>query len=99
MVLVIKITTQSIIIGYGIFKHKIDWDNVLEIYRDKSSTVNYGGWGVHFGKVEGNWRLVYNIPETPRLVLRLKKGIFREFVFSTKKPDDVIRLVDEQINL
>ncbi|OPY22688.1 MAG: hypothetical protein A4E27_01738 [Methanobacterium sp. PtaU1.Bin242] len=84
--------------GYGIFKHKIPWDNVDKVYLDKSSVANYGGWGIRFGKVEGKWRLVYNIPESDCIVMSLKEGRYQEFVFSTKNSQEVITLIKEQID-
>jgi len=39
--------------------------------------------------------LVYNIIEGPRVVLSLKSGRFRE-VFSTKRPEEVIKVVRQQ---
>lgn len=97
LILVVKITSEFLIVGYGIFKHKINWKDVENVYRDKASVVKYGGWGIRFGKVEGIWRLVYNIPESDRIVLKLKKGNFREFVFSTKNSENVLKLIKEQI--
>lgn len=97
--LTIQITPQHLVAGYGIFKHKISWDNVESVYPDKSPVLtNYGGWGIRFGKVGGKWRLVYNIPESDRIVMSLKDGKFREFVFSTKNSQEVITLIKEQID-
>lgn len=93
----IRITLQSINAGYGIFKHKVSWEDVVDCYLDKASTIRYGGWGIRIGRIKGKWRLVYNVIGGSRVVLSLKKGRFREFVFSTKKPEEVINLVKQQI--
>jgi hypothetical protein len=95
--LIIKITPNFISVGYGIFKHKIPWENVEGAYVDQAPNISYGGWGIRLGRVGGKWRLVYNIPATPRVVLSLKKGSFREFVFPTKNLAEVTKLIDEQI--
>jgi len=39
----IKMTPRSIDVGYGIFKHKILWENVGDCYLDETSTIQYGG--------------------------------------------------------
>lgn len=93
----IKMTPRSVSIGYGIFKHEILWENVEDCYLDEALTIRYGGWGIRIGRVKGKWRLVYNVMVGPRVVLSLKKGRFGEFVFSTKKPEEVINVVKQQI--
>lgn len=95
--LTVRISSQSIDVGYGVFKHKIRWEDVEDCYLDEASMIRYGGWGIRIGRVEGKWRLVYNVIGCSRVVLSLKSGRFREFVFSTKKPEEVINLVKQQI--
>jgi len=92
----IRITPQSVNVGYGIFKHIIFLENVENCYLDEASTVRYGGWGIRIGRVKGKWRLVYNVIGGPRTVLSLKKGRFREFVFSTKNPEEVMKVVKQR---
>ncbi|TES83470.1 MAG: hypothetical protein E3J91_02070 [Hadesarchaea archaeon] len=64
---------------------------------DEASTIRYGGWGIRIGRVKGKWILVYNVIRCPRVVLSLREGRFREFVFSTKSPEQVIKVVKQQI--
>ncbi len=95
--LVIRMTPRSIAVGYGIFKHTIIWENIEGCYLDEASTIKYGGWGIRIGRVKGKWILVYNVIRCPRVVLSLREGRFREFVFSTKSPEQVIKVVKQQI--
>ena len=96
--LAIKITTQSITVGFGVFKRVIPWDNINSCYLDDASAIrSYGGWGIRMAKVKGKWRLVYNVIGCPTVVLELEKGRFREFVFSTKNPDGVIDVMRQQM--
>ena len=96
--LAIKITTQSINVGFGVFKRVIPWDNIKGCYLHQASAISsYGGWGIRIGKVKGKWRLVYNVIGCPAVVLELEKGRFREFVFSTKNPDGVMDGVRQQM--
>ncbi len=96
--LAIEITTQSINVGFGIFKRVIPWDNINSCYLDDASAIgSYGGWGIRMAKVKGKWRLVYNVIGCPTVVLELEKGRFREFVFSTKNPDGVMETARQQI--
>ncbi|MBE0478970.1 hypothetical protein IBX65_07650 [Candidatus Aerophobetes bacterium] len=41
--------------------------------------------------------MVYNIIGAPRVVFSLKKGTFREFVFSTSNPQKVMELVKQKV--
>jgi len=95
--LVIGMTPRFISVGYGILKHTVLWGNIEDCYRDEDSTIRYGGWGIRIGRVKGKWRLVYNVIGGPRVVLSLREGRFREFVFSTNNPEEVIKVVKEQI--
>jgi hypothetical protein len=95
----IKITTQSITVGYGVLRRTIPWDDVKGCYQDEVSAIgSYGGWGIRMGKVKGKWRLVYNVMGCPTVVLELDKGRFKEFVFSTKNPEMVLELAKQQIS-
>jgi hypothetical protein len=42
---------------------------------------------------------VYNVVGGPRIVLSLKRGRFKEFVFSTKNPEEVIKIAKERIGI
>ena len=96
--LAIMITTQSIAVGFGVFKRAIPWGNVNGCYLDDASAIgSYGGWGIRIGKVKDKWRLVYNVIGSPTVVLELNKGRFREFVFSTKNPERVLEVMRQQI--
>jgi hypothetical protein len=88
---------RSVVVGYGIFKRTTFWENIERCYLDEVSSIRYGGWGIRIGRVKGRWRLVYNVIRGPRVVLSLKKGWFREFVFSTKNPEEVMKIVGQRI--
>jgi len=96
--LVIKMTPQSISVGYGILRDAILWENIEDCYLDDTSAIWYGGWGIRMGRVKGKWRHVYNVLGCPRVAVSLKKGrFFKEFVFSTKNPEEVIKIVKERV--
>jgi hypothetical protein len=97
--LTIRITPRYISVGYGIIKHSILWENVGDCYLDEASTIRYGGWGIRIAKIKGKWRLVYNVIGSPRIVLSLKRSRFKEFVFSTKNPEEVIKIAKERISI
>ena len=94
--LVIRITPQFIAVSRGFIRHTVRWENVEDCYVDESSAVSYG-YGISMARVNGRWRLVFSLTESPRVVLSLRTGVFREFAFSTNNPQEVIRLVKERI--
>jgi hypothetical protein len=93
----IKMTSRSAIVGYGICKRTIPWEDIERCYVDEASSIRYGGWGIRIGRVKGKWRLVYNVIGAPRIVLSLKSGWYKEFVFSTQNPDEVMTIVRRRI--
>lgn len=96
--LVIKATSKSLTVAYGLFKHVIPWENVADCYPDAVSALgNYGGYGIRIGRVNGRTRLVYNVLGGERVALVLKRGKFGEFVFSTNNPDEVMAVIKGRI--
>ncbi len=95
----IRITDQSITVGYVIIKRKIPLENVEDCILDEASAVRYGGFGIRMTRVKGKNRLGYITIGTPRCVLTLKKGKFKEFAFSTKNPEEVMNVIKGQLSL
>jgi len=94
----IKMTSDAIIVKYGFGKRTIPWEKIGDCYLDKASIIRYGGFGNRIGRVKGKWRDVYNVIGYPRVVLSLKNsGFFKEFVFSTKNPEEVMKVIKQQM--
>lgn len=95
--LTISITPQHITVAYGRISYSISWDNVEGFAPTSGPGIRYGGWGIRMTRVKGKWVLVYNVIASPGVVLELKSGRFRRFVFSTRHPDEVLNIVKQQI--
>lgn len=95
----INIDHEGITVGYGMLKTEIPWERVEDCYIDEASTLWYGGWGIRVGRIKGKWRTVYNVIGGPRVVVSLNEGWVREIVFSTKKPDRVIRTIRKNMGM
>jgi len=93
----IKMTAQSITVGFGIMKKSISWDNIEGCYLDEAPGLSYGGWGIRLARIKGRWRSVYNVIGHPVIVLELSTGKFREFAFSTNNPQEVLEIVRQKI--
>jgi hypothetical protein len=93
--LTIKISTRGVSARFGIFSHDTPRAQVAGSYEDKNSNVSYGGFGIRLGWVNGKRRLVYNVTNAPRIVLQLQPQNNREFVFSSRHPEAVMKAIKE----
>lgn len=89
----ITIDYQNVNVGYGIIKKSIPREEIEKCYLDETKAILYGGWGIRIGRVKGKWRLIYNTVGDPRVVLVLRGGWHKEFVFSTQNPQVIIKLL------
>jgi hypothetical protein len=62
--------------------------------------MRYGGAGIHFMFIRRRYRASFNFLEHPRVVISLKRraGPVRDVSFSTRRPDEVIRLVEAAVS-
>jgi hypothetical protein len=94
----IRLTVKSLKLTFGIFTWTISLDNIEVCRRDElPKLAKYGGAGIHFMMVHKRYRASFNFLEHPRVVIEFKRkaGPVRDISFSTRRPDDVIRLVQE----
>jgi len=98
--LVIRLTPQSLKLTFGIFTWRVPLDNVAECRLDELPLfVRMAGAGIHFINVRQRYRASFNFLEYPRVVIAFKRkaGPVRDISFSTRRPDDVLRLVREAV--
>jgi hypothetical protein len=96
--LVIHLTGQSLRLTFGIFTWIVPLDNIEGCRLDDSPALaRYGGAGIHFMTIGQRYRASFNFLEYPRLVIRLKvkKGLVRDIAFSTRRPDEMMKLLQE----
>ncbi len=93
--LTIRISSNGVSTRFGIISHNLSANDIAGAYEDKTSSVAYGGFGIRFGSVNGKRRLVYNVPNAPRIVLQQRFENNQEFVFSTRNPEAVMRVIQE----
>jgi hypothetical protein len=90
----IKITPQYVSAAFGIFKYKVLLENIEDFYDDKDPLVRYSGLGIRLNRTQGKWYYGF-ILVGPRIVLELKESRLGGFVFTTKNPEEVLRILDE----
>jgi hypothetical protein len=95
----IQITPQTIRLSFGLFTWRIPIRDVESIRPDDVSIWRIGGAGIHFTWIRRRYRAMFNFLEHARVVLGLKRkrGPVRDIVFSTRHPDEIIRLVERSI--
>ncbi|AEG19219.1 hypothetical protein [Methanobacterium paludis] len=93
----LKLTPEFLSVRFGVLSYSVSWENIEKCYREEVPLWTYGGWGIRFEKSKGERRLAYTVPQTPQLTILLKNKNFREFIFSTRKPDKVMELVEKMI--
>ncbi len=92
-----RITSTLITVSFGRMKKTVPWGNVEDCYLDDASTLRYGGWGIRIARVKGRWRHMYSVAGYPGVVLKLRQGRFREFVFSARDSEKILKIVEQQI--
>ena len=90
----ITIDYQDVTVGYGIIKKTIPREKIEKCYLDQTRAILYGGWGIRIGRVKGKWRLIYNTVGDHRVVVVFRNGWYQEFVFSTRNPQEIIKLLN-----
>jgi hypothetical protein len=96
--LVIRLTPESLVLKFGIFIWTIPLDNIAGGSLDEiPALMKYGGAGIHFMMVGKRYRASFNFLEYPRLVIELerKAGPVREISFSTRLPEELLKLMQE----
>ncbi len=86
---------RGITAGYGRFRYFVAWSNIESAELDlRPALFAFGGWGIRMGWRNGGWMVIYNVMGTPLMLLKLKQGKSKYFGFSTKRPDEVMALID-----
>ena len=99
--LVIRLTPDDLKLIFGVFAWTVPLDTVEACGLDDPPVfLKYGGAGIHFMFVRGRYRASFNFLEHPRVVIALAKrrGPVRDVSFSTRRPDQVIRLLQAALS-
>ena len=99
--LIIRLTSESLKLTFGIFTWTVPLDNVEECRLDDIPVLmRMGGAGIHFMFIRKRYRASFNFLEHPRVVIAFKRkvGLVRDISFSTRRPDDVLRLIQQAVS-
>jgi hypothetical protein len=97
--LLIQLTADSLCLTFGLVSWLIPLNNIETCYPEDISLWRIGGAGIHFTSIDGRYRAMFNFLEYPRVVvaLKVKRGPVRDVVFSTRRPDEIVRLIQEGV--
>jgi len=100
--LIICLTSEFLKLTFGIFTWRVPLDNIAEFHLDEIPLfMKFGGAGIHFMFIRQRYRASLNFLEHPRVVIALKRkaGPVRDISFSTRRPDDVLQLIQEAVSV
>ena len=96
----IYISSDALMLRFGIFTWTVPHDNIAGCTLDDNlpKLTKYGGAGIHFFIFKKRYRVSFNFLEYSRVVVTFKKarGLVTELSFSTRQPDEIIRLVQQE---
>jgi len=99
-ILVIELTSQSLKLKFGLFTWTVPMGNIEEYRLDEIPLfMRMGGAGIHFMMIRQRYRASFNFLEYSRIVISFKRkvGPVRDISFSTRKPDEVLRLIQDLV--
>ena len=99
--LIIRITSDSLKLSFGIFTWTVPSDNIESCSIDEiPALMKYGGAGIHFMLIKKRYRASFNFLEYPRVVIAFRKkvGPVQDISFSTQRPEEVLRVIQETIS-
>ena len=97
----LQITSQDLRLKFGIFYWRVPLENIEQCELDDVPPLKkFGGAGIHFMTVRGRYRASFNFLEYPRVVvlLKSKRGPVQDISFSTRRPEDIIRLIQGMLD-
>jgi len=96
----ISIFDTALMLKFGLVRWRTELSNIQTCALENSpAVIKFGGAGVHFAFVEGEYRAFFNFLEYPRVLLRFhkKQGWVQALVFTTRHPDQVLKIIQERI--
>lgn len=93
----ISITDQTLQLKFGVICWSSNIENIKSsILYDPPFWIKFGGAGVHFAMVDGDYKAFYNFLEFPRVMIGFhkKQGWVQSIVFTTRQPDKILEILE-----
>jgi hypothetical protein len=96
LILRIKITQEYLSVSAGILQHITTFGDIIECHVDEPPKLKFNGYGIRYGRFNGE-RVQGYVLGDPKVIISLNKGKYKHFVFTTKNPQEVCKLIKKQI--
>lgn len=96
----ITITEEDFLLKFGLIRWRTRLENIQTCKKDDSpNLIKYGGAGVHFAFVKGEYRAFLNFLEYPRILIifHQKQSLVQGLVFTTRQPEQVLEIINSRI--
>ncbi|MFA6347589.1 MAG: hypothetical protein WCX07_04820 [Dehalococcoidales bacterium] len=93
----ISITQDKLKASFGLIKFETPLTNIADIYSDDRAGITYGGWGVRVARLKQGMTLAYSTFGYKRVVVELKTGKYKLFVFSASNPEEFINVIKNRM--
>jgi len=96
----IMITEEEVLLKFGLIRWRTRLENIQACKVDDSpNLIKYGGAGVHFAFVKGEYRAFFNFLEHPRILITFhqKQGLVQGVVFTTRQLEQVLEIINSRI--
>jgi len=100
-VLEITVTDLHLKLKFGLISWKANLGNIQSVEVDNSPPIiKYGGAGVHFAFVNGQYRAFFNFLEYTRVLatFKQKQGLVTALVFTSRQPEALFKIIKSRIN-
>lgn len=93
----ISVTRYKLKASFGLIKFETPITDIADVYTDEKLGWVYGGWGVRITKLKQGLTLAYTTIGYKRVVVELKTGKYKLFVFSASNPEEFINIIKNQM--
>ena len=93
----ISITRYNLKASFGLIKFETPITNIADVYSDEKMGWVYGGWGIRVAKLQKGLTLAYSTIGYKRVIVELKTGKYKLFVFSASNPEQFINAIQNQM--
>ncbi len=95
----ITVTPDNLIIHFGMFKKKIKWADIKNYKIIEASWTKFGGLGIRVTKMDGKTTLAYVVEGSTKIALEIVGHKYQMFVFSTRKPEELMNIIRQKVEL
>ena len=89
----IRLDDEGLTARLGVFRTRVRWDQVTGGEMDTLPGSAYGGWGIKGGRIGADYVQVYSTVAHRRVAVKFSGHKLDKLIFSTKNPEEVLRLV------